>query len=67
MRPLSVDGTAPCTACPWRVQQKVSAKELETLLSEERKMPIVIDFYATWCGPCILLAKQLEEVRTPLV
>jgi len=47
----------------WVAQQKVSGKELEALLSEERQMPIVIDFYATWCGPCILLAKQLEEVR----
>lgn len=24
---------------------------------------MVLDFYANWCGPCLLLAKELEKVR----
>ncbi len=28
-----------------------------------RDRVLIIDFYATWCGPCVLLAKELEEVR----
>jgi len=23
---------------------------------------MIIDFFATWCGPCVLLAKELEQV-----
>lgn len=42
--------------------QKVSAKELDQFLASKRSQPLVIDFYATWCGPCIYLAKQLDTL-----
>jgi thioredoxin len=28
--------------------------------------PILVDFYATWCGPCQIMSKILDEVNVQL-
>ena len=48
----------------WLQVTKVNSEQLQQEITA-RTCPLVIDFYATWCGPCLLLAKELEKV--PLV
>jgi len=43
-----------------RYMKDINAEEYNELLNSEA--PVVIDFHATWCGPCKVLSPILEEL-----
>ncbi|KAG2427696.1 hypothetical protein HYH02_014528 [Chlamydomonas schloesseri] len=41
--------------------EKISGEQLEVAIAS-RDTTLIVDFFATWCGPCLLLARELEQV-----
>ena len=46
--------------------KSVTGEELEKML-QEWDTPLVIDAYATWCGPCLLMAPEFEIAASSLL
>lgn len=48
-----------------KMAKMVTGEELEGML-QLWDQPLVVDAYATWCGPCLLMAPEFEEAAKEL-
>ncbi|XP_028763872.1 thioredoxin Y1, chloroplastic [Neltuma alba] len=68
---LRIGGLGVSTPSRPRTLPLVKAKKqtfssFDDLLANSEK-PVLVDFYATWCGPCQFMVPILDEVSTRLI